>query len=88
VEFDPLGVRVNAVGPGYVQTPIVEAVPEDVWKTMTGDVPARRAAHPDEVADAVLWLLSDDASYVNGHPLVVAGVLLPTMHRRLDVASP
>ncbi|MCC7393599.1 MAG: SDR family oxidoreductase [Sphingomonadaceae bacterium] len=69
------GVRINAVCPGVVDTPMVEAVVKvpqfrEAIEKMT---PMGRMAAPEEIAAAVLWLCSDGASFVTGHPLVVDG---------------
>lgn len=75
-EYGPEGLRVNAVCPGPVDTPMVrrytkegETLPEEI----ISDVPLGRFADPAEIASAVVWLSSDDASYVNGHHLPVDG---------------
>ena len=72
VEWGPLGIRVNAVAAGSVATPKSGgASPDDT--TADATVPLLRRAVPDDVAGAALFLLSDLASYVNGHTLVVDG---------------
>jgi NAD(P)-dependent dehydrogenase (short-subunit alcohol dehydrogenase family) len=75
-EFGKDGIRVNAVCPGPVDTPMVQRYigdDEEDADTLAEDVPLKRAADPSELAGAVVWLFSEDASYVNGHPLLVDG---------------
>ncbi len=72
-ELGPKGVRVNAVAPGFVSTPILETIPSDVLKEMEHRVPLRRLGRPEEVANVYAFLASDEASYVNGAVLEVAG---------------
>jgi len=68
------GIRVNAVRPGFIHTDIHAASGEpDRVERMAPSVPMRRGGHPDEVAAAILWLLSDEASYVTGTFVDVAG---------------
>lgn len=69
------GIRVNAVCPGVVETPMVEAVAKvpQYREAMEKMTPMGRMAQPEEIAEAVMWLCSDGASFVTGHPLVVDG---------------
>jgi 3-oxoacyl-[acyl-carrier protein] reductase len=67
------GIRANAIAPGTTRTPMVEAVPEDVRAGWLNNIPLRREADPSEIASAVVFLLSDDASYVTGQILGVNG---------------
>jgi NAD(P)-dependent dehydrogenase (short-subunit alcohol dehydrogenase family) len=68
------GIRVNAVRPGIVHTTIhASGGQPDRIERIQGLVPMRRAGQPDEIAAAVLWLLSDEASYTSGALLDVAG---------------
>ncbi|KAB8184141.1 glucose 1-dehydrogenase [Microbispora catharanthi] len=80
IELGPFGVRVNAVAPGYVATPMTEATavrlgvtPEEHQATMAQAVPLRRVGQPTEVASVVAFFASDDASYVTGQTLYVNG---------------
>ena len=76
IENAALGIRVNAVCPGFVATPMADGIPADELARRTRDrVPAQRVCTPEEVASAVTWLLSDEASYVTGEGLVVDGGL-------------
>jgi len=72
VEWGPLGVRVNALSPGYVDTPLnaLKAHMHDTWKR---DVVVDRFATPVEVAGSVAFLLSDDAAYYIGAELLMDG---------------
>ncbi len=68
------GIRVNGVRPGIIETDIHASRGEPDWpRDMTSLLPMQRAGQPDEVARAVLYLLSDDASYVTGSILNVSG---------------
>jgi len=76
VRYADEGVRVNAVCPGVVRTPMVERSLEehpDAVEAMTDDQPLGRMAEPEEIAETVAWLASDESSFVNGHALPVEG---------------
>jgi NAD(P)-dependent dehydrogenase (short-subunit alcohol dehydrogenase family) len=74
VRFAGQGIRINAVCPGVVDTPMVaRAAANKVAAAMPDPGLIGRAATPEEIADAVLWLCSPRASFVIGHPLVVDG---------------
>ncbi|MBA5603945.1 3-oxoacyl-ACP reductase FabG [Duganella sp. FT3S] len=74
-ELGRKGVRCNAVCPGFVNTHIVKDIPANVVEEMLNMIPQRRMGQPGEIASAVVFLLSDEASYVNGATLEVAGGL-------------
>jgi 3-oxoacyl-[acyl-carrier protein] reductase len=67
------GVRVNAVAPGAVQTNMLQAFTEDELRALEEEIPLGRLAKPQEVAQAVSYLLSERASYITGHILSVNG---------------
>jgi len=69
------GVTVNAISPGYVQTEMVMAIREDVRQKIVSEIPAGRLAMPEEVADAIAFLASDNAGYITGTNLSVNGGL-------------
>lgn len=76
LDFAPLGIRVNAVLPGVVDTAMAHGISTDEQiAAMGAATPLGRVAEADEVARAVVWLLSDQASYVTGHSLLVDGGL-------------
>lgn len=74
-ELGPEGIRVNGVSPGMVRTGMTEKVYQDAAIAAARDalVPLGRVATPDDMANAIAYLLSPDARYVNGHDLVVDG---------------
>jgi NAD(P)-dependent dehydrogenase (short-subunit alcohol dehydrogenase family) len=77
LEYAPLGIRINAICPGVIHTPMVDqmmaAGQTEALNAMLKDVPIGRLGRPEEIADAVLWLCSPAASLVVGHSLVVDG---------------
>ena len=75
-ELGPKGIRVNAVAPGFVDTPILGTIPEKVIAELAHRVPLGRLGKPEEIASAYAFLASDDASYVNGAVLEVSGGLV------------
>ena len=74
-EFGGRNVRVNAVAPGFVQTAMTDALPEDVKAKALEQIALKRFATAQDIAKAVLFLASDDASYITGHVLAVNGGL-------------
>lgn len=69
------GIRVNAVCPGVIETPMTAplAANPDMRKILDGMTPMGRMGKAEEIASAVLWLCSDQASFVTGHPMVIDG---------------
>lgn len=74
VQFGPEGVRVNSVHPGGVLTPMLKStVAPDALAAITADVPLRRFAEPEEVSRLVVFLASDDSSYISGAEHLIDG---------------
>ena len=74
-ELGGRGIRVNTVAPGYITTDMTRAIPEKIKAELLKSIPLRREGEPREVADAVLFLASDMASYITGTTLHVNGGL-------------
>ncbi len=75
-ELGKKGIRVNAIAPGFIVTPMTSAVPEKILEIMKEKTPLRRLGEPRDVANAYLYLASDDAKFVNGAVLSVDGGLV------------
>ena len=73
-ELGPKGIRVNAVAPGITQTDMMKAVPKEVIDPLVNQIPLRRLGHPEDIANAFLFLASDEASYITGVVLSVDGM--------------
>nr|WP_232144593.1 SDR family NAD(P)-dependent oxidoreductase [Luteimonas sp. Y-2-2-4F] len=73
IDLAPRGVRVNAVCPGYIETPLLAAIPPEAKEQLKALHPMGRLGRADEVAKTVLFLASDDASFVTGASLLVDG---------------
>ena len=73
-ELGPKGIRVNAVAPGITETDMMKAVPKEVIEPMIQRIPLRRMGQPEDIANAFLFLASDEASYITGVVLSVDGM--------------
>jgi NAD(P)-dependent dehydrogenase (short-subunit alcohol dehydrogenase family) len=73
LDYAKRNVRVNAVGPGPIETPLLAKGTGGDPHSYASFVPMGRIGQPDEIADAVVWLLSDEARFVTGHTLPVDG---------------
>jgi meso-butanediol dehydrogenase / (S,S)-butanediol dehydrogenase / diacetyl reductase len=84
VDHGPAGVRANCLCPGWVRTPMADRAMdwlaerngssrEDAYLAATADIPLRRPSSPEEIAGAIAWLLSEDASYLNGAVIPLDG---------------
>jgi acetoacetyl-CoA reductase len=67
------GVTVNSVSPGYVATAMTDLIPEEIRNAIVATVPMKRMGQPEEIADAVAYLVSDSAAYITGQNLGVNG---------------
>jgi 3-oxoacyl-[acyl-carrier protein] reductase len=74
-ELGSRGVRANVVAPGYVRTQLTDVLPEEATQAMISNTPLGRVAEPHEVAGAVRFLASDEASFITGEVLLVDGGL-------------
>jgi 3-oxoacyl-[acyl-carrier protein] reductase len=72
-ELGPKGITVNAVAPGFIATEMVRQMPEQILRSMVERTPVRRMGEPRDVANAYLFLASDEASFINGAVLSVDG---------------
>lgn len=70
------GINVNAVVPGFTETSMVEGVPDKVMDQIKGQIPMERLGRPEDIANAYLYLASDESDYVNGHALHVDGGIM------------
>lgn len=73
-ELGPKGIRVNAVAPGIIETDMMKAVPKEVIEPLIAQVPLRRLGRPEDIANAFVFLASDEASYITGVVLSVDGM--------------
>ncbi|MBQ4562911.1 MAG: 3-oxoacyl-ACP reductase FabG [Lachnospiraceae bacterium] len=73
-ELGPKGIRVNAVAPGITETDMMKAVPKEVIEPMIARIPLRRLGQPEDIANAFVFLASDEASYITGVVLSVDGM--------------
>lgn len=76
LDYAALGVRINAVCPGIIQTPMMDRFTggtDEGRARVVAQEPIGRMGSPEEIADAVLWLSSDASSFVVGHAMVVDG---------------
>ena len=75
-ELGRKGINVNAIAPGFIATEMVKAMPENVIKTMEEKTPLGRLGKPEDIANAYLFLASEEASFINGTTLSVDGGII------------
>ena len=73
-ELGPKGIRVNAVAPGITETDMMKAVPKEVIEPLIRQIPLRRLGQPEDIANAFVFLASEEASYITGVVLHVDGL--------------
>lgn len=72
-EMGPKGIRVNTIAPGFIETAMTEALPDEIRKEWTKKIPLRRAGQTEDVANTALYLASDLSSYVTGQVIQIDG---------------
>ncbi len=72
-EFGKYQITANAVAPGFIKTDMTELMPTEVIDKIVSEIPTRRIGQPADIANAYLFLASDEASFINGHCIAVNG---------------
>lgn len=72
-EFAPRGITVNAIAPGFIGTDMTSAIPEKIKDEMLKNIPLGRFGNPEDVANAVMFFVSEDAAYITGQVICVDG---------------
>jgi len=72
-EYAQRGINVNAIAPGYIETPMTDALPEKAKEELKKLIPMERLGKPEDVAEAVLFLVCEESSYITGQVLNVNG---------------
>ena len=72
-EYGPQGLRINAVGPGYIDTPLLATLPEEAYAALQAKHPLGRLGQPEEIANVTTFLLSDKASFMSGSYVLADG---------------
>jgi NAD(P)-dependent dehydrogenase (short-subunit alcohol dehydrogenase family) len=73
IEYAQDGIRVNCVNPGYIKTPMTKETMDERHDEIIAKVPVRRLGVPEEIAEAVVWMCSDKASFMTGASHVIDG---------------
>ncbi|MEW9673029.1 SDR family NAD(P)-dependent oxidoreductase [Ammoniphilus sp. 3BR4] len=73
ITYAQQGIRINSVSPGYIETSLIAQIPAEIRREMVGKHPIGRMGKPEEVANAILFLVSDKASFITGASLAVDG---------------
>ncbi len=73
LELGRFGITANCIAPGFIETAMTDAIPEDIRKQMITHIPAGRWGKPEDIANGYLYLASDEASFVNGICLTIDG---------------
>jgi NAD(P)-dependent dehydrogenase (short-subunit alcohol dehydrogenase family) len=72
-EYGAQGLRINSVGPAYINTPLLKQMPDEMYNALAAKHPLGRLGEPEEVAKVVRFLLSEDASFVTGGYYLIDG---------------
>ena len=75
-ELGRKGINVNAVAPGFIETPMITTVPEQVISRLKEQIPLKRLGKPEDIANTYLFLASDEADYINGATIHVDGGII------------
>jgi 3-oxoacyl-[acyl-carrier protein] reductase len=75
LELAQYGIRVNAIAPGVIETPGTKVMGEEILKQTTQMIPLKRMGQPEDIANLVVFLASEDSSYITGQCIVIDGGL-------------
>lgn len=75
-EFGPRGVRVNAIAPGFIRTPMTDVLSDEVKAAMLSSIPLNEFGNPEDIANTVAFLASDEAKYITGQVISVNGGMI------------